>query len=173
MPTGVLLVAERTITLCGTITPTPGRIADIGPGYGKHGLLLHEYLDPTPHVTAVEAWLPYIEDHRLAGIYDAVWPYDALAVAYWRWKQFDLVVMGDVIEHMPKDEALELLARIPGWIVISTPVDFFHTDEGLPPTERHVSHWTLDDFMSTGRLHHHEISYGAHVVRLSPLAGAR
>ena len=67
MPSGVLLVAERTVTLAGTIQPTPQRILDVGAGYGKHGVLLREYLDPTPTVHGVEAWEPYVKAHRLEG----------------------------------------------------------------------------------------------------------
>jgi hypothetical protein len=76
--------------------------------------------------------------------------------------------MGDVIEHMPKPDALAFLDRCPGWVVIATPVDHFDTGEGLPPTEAHVSHWTVADFAATGRLDRHEESYGALIVRLSP-----
>lgn len=169
MPTSVLLVAERAVTFAGTIAPTPRVVLDVGPGFGKYGVLIREYLDPTPtRVDAVEAWEPYIAEHRLEGIYDRVrkgyaerLPADELA-------GYDLVTMGDVIEHMPKGDALAFLARCPGWIVIATPVDHFHTDADLPPTEAHVSHWTRDDFEGTGRLDRYEQSYGAQIVRLAP-----
>ena len=70
MPTSVLLLAERAVTLAATITPTPRTVLDVGAGYGKYGVLLREYLDPTPEVWGVEAWPPYVDAHRLAGIYD-------------------------------------------------------------------------------------------------------
>jgi cyclopropane fatty-acyl-phospholipid synthase-like methyltransferase len=170
MPTSVLLVAERAITFAGTIQPAPRRILDVGPGWGKYGVLLREYLDPTPMwVDAVEAWPPYIVDHRLEGIYDTVHHGFAEDLDDVLLMDYDLVTMGDVIEHMEKDAALDFLSRCPGWVVIATPVVHFHTDEGLPPTEAHVSHWTMDDFNKTGRVNRHEVSYGALIVRLSPL----
>lgn len=169
MPTSVLLVAERAVTFAGTITPTPKVVLDVGAGFGKYGVLLREYLDPTPLVDGVEAWQPYIRPNKLHGIYrrlhacraedlDA----DTLAV-------YDLVNMGDVIEHMDRQDALDFLGRCPGWVVIATPLDHFDTGPGLPPTEAHVSHWAEDDFAATGRLDRYEVSYGAQIVRLSPI----
>ena len=155
MPTSVLLVAERAVTYAGTIVPTPQRVLDVGPGYGKYGVLLREYLDPTPVIDAVEAWLPYIHDHGLEGIYREVMWCRAEDIHDDDLATYDLVMMGDVIEHMEKD------GRKFDAIILDP-----------PPTEAHVSHWTLDDFQSTGRLQRHEVSYGAHIVRLAPLGSA-
>lgn len=169
MPTGVLLVAERTITIAGTVTPSPGIVLDVGCGYGKHGVLLREYLHPTPIVHGVEAWEPYVTANRLRGIYDKLIVGDVLEMTKKQLDKYDMVVMGDVIEHLEKEAAIELLSRIRGWVVIATPVEHFHTDDGLPPTEAHVSHWTRGDFEATGRLDHYEECYGAIVTRLIPL----
>lgn len=168
MPTSVLLVAERAITYAGTITPTPRTVLDIGPGYGKYGVLLREYLDPTPDIDAVEAWAPYVADHRLRGIYDNVLVDRAENLSRTELHFYDLVMMGDVIEHIEKQAALAFLDCCRGWVVIATPVEHFDTGPDLPPTEAHVSHWTFADFEATGRLDRHEIAYGAHVVRLAP-----
>jgi cyclopropane fatty-acyl-phospholipid synthase-like methyltransferase len=170
MPSGVLLVAERTVTLAGTIQPNPQRILDVGAGYGKHGVLLREYLDPTPVVHGVEAWEPYVEAHRLRGIYDHLYTRDALTFTAADLLTYDLIVMGDVIEHFEKEDAFEFLNRAANsWMVIATPVVHFHTDPDLPPTERHLSHWTRRDFEQTGRLDHYEECYGAIIVRLRPV----
>jgi hypothetical protein len=169
MPSGVLLVAERTITLAGTIQPTPRRILDVGAGYGKHGVLLREYLDPTPVVDAVEAWEPYVAAHRLPAIYDNLYVRDVLTLTDDELAPYDLIVMGDVIEHIEKPDALAFLARVPhAWFVIATPVEHFDTGPGLPPTEAHVSHWTFADFAATGRLERYEHRYGAQILRLAP-----
>lgn len=169
MPTGVLLVAERAVTFAGTISPTPKRILDVGCGYGKYSVLLREYLDPDPIVDGVEAWEPYVKNHKLKNLYTKLYVSDVLDLDQDTLDQYDLVMMGDVIEHIEKDDAINLLSRIKGWVVIATPFDHFHTDEGLPPTEAHVSHWTEQDFIDTGRLNRYEVSYGAHVARLSPI----
>lgn len=171
MPSGVLLVAERTITLAGTVQPNPRCVLDIGAGYGKHGVLLREYLDPTPIVHGIEAWEPYVEAHKLRGIYDELFVRDALTLTSEELYPYDMIVMGDVIEHMDKQAALDLIARAPhAWFVIATPVIHFNTDPSLPPTERHISHWTREDFLPTDRVDYTEESYGALLVRLRPLS---
>jgi hypothetical protein len=83
-------------------------------------------------------------------------------------ERYDLVVAADVIEHMPKDEAVAWMRRIPGRILINTPIDFFHNGDGLPPTEEHVSHWTRQDFIDIGRLAHHEEFLGGHIALFGP-----
>jgi 2-polyprenyl-3-methyl-5-hydroxy-6-metoxy-1,4-benzoquinol methylase len=168
MPSGVLLVAERTITLAGTIQPNPQRILDVGAGYGKHGVLLREYLDPTPVVHGVEAWEPYVDAHRLRGIYDHLYVRNILDFTDVELLSYDLVVMGDVIEHLEKQDGIDFINRVSGWMVIATPAVHFNTDPHLPPTERHLSHWVPADFEETGRLDHVEFKYGALIVRLKP-----
>ena len=168
MPTSVLLLAERAVTLAATITPTPRTVLDVGAGYGKYGVLLREYLDPTPEVWGVEAWPPYVDAHRLAGIYDRLHVGDVLTLDEAVLDACDLVFMGDVIEHLDKVAALDLLARIRGWVVVNTPLAWFDTGPGLPPTEAHRSHWTVDDFAATGRLDRHEQQHGGLLARLAP-----
>lgn len=168
MPTGVLLVAERAVTFAGTINPAPKKILDVGCGYGKYSILLREYLDPDPIVDGVEAWEPYVKNFKLKNLYHKLYVDDVLNLSQDILDEYDLIVMGDVLEHIEKQDAIELLDRIRGWVVIATPFEHFHTDEGLPPTEAHVSHWTEEDFVNTNRLDRYEISYGSHVVRLSP-----
>lgn len=168
MPTGNLLVAERAVTFAGTIETPLKLILDVGCGHGKYGVLLREYLEGNPVVDGVESWEPYVKDFNLKGIYNKVYTEDVTKLSQTVLDKYDLVNMGDVIEHIEKEEALNLLDRIKGWVIIATPFDHFHTDEGLPPTEAHVSHWTEEDFIATGRLDWYEVSYGSQVVRLSP-----
>lgn len=168
MPTSVLLVAERAVTFAGTIFSPPKKILDVGPGYGKYGVLLKEYLESDPIIDAVEAWEPYVIDHNLRGIYNQVYVSDVCDLPQDVLDQYELVNMGDVIEHIEKERALNLIDRISGWIIIATPFEHFYTDEGLPPTEAHISHWTEKDFINTGRLDRYEVSYNSHIVRLSP-----
>jgi 2-polyprenyl-3-methyl-5-hydroxy-6-metoxy-1,4-benzoquinol methylase len=169
MPTGSLLAAERAVTFAGTIKDAPKTILDVGCGYGKYGVLLREYLEGDPLIDGVEAWPDYIEKHKLRGIYEELYSCDATDLSKEVLDKYDLVMMGDVIEHIEKEPAIDFLKRVKGWVVICTPFDHFHTDEGLPPTEAHVSHWTKKDFENTGRLDRYEVSHGAHIVRLSPI----
>jgi hypothetical protein len=58
-------------------------------------------------------------------------------------------VLGDVIEHLPKDEGVALIdALLIGTrnVLISTPLDFFEQDIAGNHYERHLSHWKRQDF---------------------------
>jgi SAM-dependent methyltransferase len=166
MPTGNLLVAARQVEIAASLDPVPQLILDVGCGYGKYGVLLREYIDGLPEVHGVEMWEQYVAPFRLRGIYDQLSVGNALAIPALVLDQYDLINMGDVIEHMDKDAALEFLARCRGRVLINTPVDFFHNGDGLPPTEDHVSHWTEQDFRDTGRVEHYEQYLGGHIVLL-------
>jgi len=130
----------------------PRSVLDVGPGYGKYGVLFREYCKPTPVVVAVEAWEPYVKKHFLRGIYDKLIVADVRDLTDATINQCHVVYLGDVIEHMPKKDGQQLLDRIKGPVVINTPEHFFSNPKGLPWTEEHVSHWTVKDFERTGRL---------------------
>lgn len=147
MPTSNLAHAIPILNLVETIDPHPETILDVGPGWGKYATLLREYLNhPPTKIDAVEVHEPYVHDHRLAALYDVVAIGDACDLTPALLATYDLVLMVDVIEHLDKDRALALLDRIPGWVVICTPVEFFSNGPGLPDSETHRSHWTADDW---------------------------
>ena len=179
MPSSNLAVAPLILHLVWQVRPLdrPIRVLDVGPGHGKYGVLVREYVDPGAEVWAVEAWEPYVDDFRLRGIYDRVVVADVLSAltgdqdVVEAFAAADVVLLIDVIEHLPKNRALQLLDMIPGWVIVCTPRDFFPNPADLPHTEAHISHWTADDFPAD-RLDYVDAgaldSLGAVVVRLRP-----
>lgn len=157
------------------------RILDVGPGHGKASVLLREYLHEPPDVIdAVEAWEPYVGRFDLEPLYSRVFVGDVTApqwtlagepvVAQVALDYYDLVLLGDVIEHIPVEPAMDLLRRIPGRVVICTPVEFFDNDPGHqhPPTEAHVSHWTPELWDRVAQFRSMEVLYeriGGWIVR--------
>lgn len=167
MPTSNLAVAPS--VLWNVAEVSPASVLDVGPGWGKYAVLLREYLnDPPARIDAVEAWAPYVDDHRLRALYDDVHVGDCCGLDDATLASYELVLMVDVIEHIEKPAAVEFLGRVPGRVVICTPVAWFDTGPGLPSTEAHVSHWTVDDFVATGRVEAYSEVLGGHVVRLGP-----
>lgn len=183
LPTSLLAIWPD-ILLCVEQVPHR-RVLDVGPGHGKAAILLREYLaDPPDSIDAVEAWEPYVGRFHLDDLYDRVFIGD---VTSGRWDvggssvdaqgqlaRYDLVLMGDVLEHIRQEPAMALLRRIPGRVVICTPVAWFDNDPGHrhPPTEAHVSHWTQADWDSVGAFRSVEVCYqtlGGWVVRLGAL----
>jgi SAM-dependent methyltransferase len=166
MPTSALELAPASVHLVWETKPK--RILDIGCGAGTYGVLLRAFLEGPPRVDGCEAWEPYFATYHLTGIYDQMYAQDATTLDDATLALYDTVFMGDVLEHIAKDDALALLARIPGWVVINTPLLFFHNGEGLPHTEAHVSHWDKEDFQKTGRLDYYEVRLQGQLVRLTP-----
>lgn len=175
MPSSSLQVAPAVIHMVWEVQQArpgrPLRILDVGPGWGKYERLLREYAEPELYIAAVEAWAPYVERHQLAARYDLVIVGDVCDQPAEVLAAFDLVLMVDVLEHIPKPAALALLDRIPGWVVICTPRDFFEQPAD-PPTEAHVSHWTLGEFQAMRRFDRHAprelTTLGGIIVRLRP-----
>lgn len=164
MPTSNLYLAGDILSLVETAGAKS--VLDVGPGHGKYGVLLREYAH-VERVDAVEAWAPYIEAFGLDGIYGQVYAADVCDLATEVLAQYDLVLLVDVIEHIHKDPALALLERIPGWVVVCTPMEFFPQPHEVP-TEHHVSHWTMDDIERNPRLEHRRFQQGGLLFRLSP-----
>ena len=76
---------------------------DVGPCDGNWFHRLGSYLT----MDAVEIFQPNIDRHRLAGKYRRVWCMDVADLEYDR---YDLVLFGDVIEHMPVDRAQKAIS---------------------------------------------------------------
>lgn len=76
---------------------------DVGACDGVWGKHLKDHLGT---LEAVEAYAPNIKAHHLGDIYDAVYAADVRGLEY---KDFDLVIFGDVLEHMSTEEAQAVL----------------------------------------------------------------
>lgn len=184
MPTSLLALSPLIVAHVWEVTrelERPIRILDVGPGFGRYGLLCRELVDGVDAGTrierldAIEAEPRYVERFPwLTDIYDDVFVDDVtnpgIAGAF---EGYDLVLMLDVIEHLEHDAALELLDRLPGYVLISTPRDFFDNPEADAgwDTERHRSHWP--DSASFGpRVDRFDLdaynTFGAVIVRLAP-----
>lgn len=81
----------------------PGSILDIGPGVGTYHDLLSSHLRPAVLWSCIEIFEPYVERYRLRDKYRKVTVGDARAVPFC---SSDIVILGDVLEHMPFDDAL-------------------------------------------------------------------
>lgn len=141
MPTSFMQNIPQVIEVIQKLKPK--KILDIGIGNGKYGLLSKEYLNGVV-VDGVEAWKPYISDIQKA-IYRKIYNQDITTMDLSRLEDYDLYLMIDVIEHVPKTTGHKILQGLGGLILVSTPVEDYraHYDNHF---EDHVSHWTLDDF---------------------------
>lgn len=103
--TSPLFGKKETISFIEKTCPDKNsKILDVGPGRGIYNRLLREkgykYFD------AVEIYLPYIEKFELEKIYNKVFHCDIVGFEY---KHYDIVIMGDIIEHLRIKSAQKVL----------------------------------------------------------------
>jgi cyclopropane fatty-acyl-phospholipid synthase-like methyltransferase len=128
----------------------PHRVLDVGAGAGKYGHLVRSiYMDC--HIAAVEVWKPYIDKFKLKALYDDIYIVDARKHNSF---SYDVVIFGDVIEHMTKEEALAIWEKVKKesrYAIISIPV--CHCPQGHVhgnPFEEHVKDdWSHEEVMES------------------------
>lgn len=98
-------------------------VLDIGAGQGTYYKLLNKYI-PDAIWSCVEAWQPYIDNFNLKDFYTNVFNED-IRTFNATGRSYDLVIAGDVLEHMLKEEALDVFAKfkpICKYFIISIPI---------------------------------------------------
>jgi SAM-dependent methyltransferase len=126
-------------------------ILDIGAGSGTYHNLLESNGIRLDKFDAVEVWQPYVEQYSLKDRYDHVFQVDARKHNKF---DYDLVILGDVLEHMTKEEAIALWTKISKkakHAIISIPIIHYpqgHIDGN--PYEEHVKEdWTTEEVLET------------------------
>lgn len=96
----------------------PMKTLDVGIGYGRWGILLREFLDMWDDgiidgkwkriIDGVEIFRDYIKDYHNY-FYDKIHIGNALDYIKYTDENYDLIILGDIIEHFTKDEGKELI----------------------------------------------------------------
>jgi|WetSurMetagenome_2_1015567.scaffolds.fasta_scaffold512202_1 hypothetical protein len=136
------------------------RVLDVGPGCGTYSDLLRPVL-PSAAFSAVEVYEPYIGKYELLSKYDCVMVCDIRSVPARIIRDYDLVIFGDVLEHMPKADACELLwnCSYPSIIVVSIPMGVRPQGAvGGNKHEEHVASWEFDEMANTLQLMVHGVA---------------
>lgn len=166
MPTSDINNIASVVHLAWEIAPE--RILDIGPGRGKYGLLLREYLEEPVFIDAIEVEPRYVTS-RLEAIYDQV-TVGSIMDHLPDLDRYDLVLMVDVLEHLTKEEGQAVLDACHAPVIVATPREFFQNPEWESyPSEEHRSLWAVDDF--AGRIAAVADSDSSIVVRLRSRRG--
>ncbi len=96
-------IKERVTALADS---APVSVLDVGPGVGTYAKLLAG--PQVSHLTGLEIFEPYVDTYRLRQYYDEIIIGDARQVDL---PPADVVILGDVAEHMTEAEALDLWNR--------------------------------------------------------------
>lgn len=123
----------------------PERVVDVGPGWGKYGLMCREYLSRLKWLDAVEVKEGRCPVQDL--IYDHIFESDARC--FHGWGSYDLILLIDVIEHMSKEDGhalLRMMLRTGASVLVSTPKVFVEQHDDHNPYEEHICLWDWRDF---------------------------
>jgi len=146
-------------------------VLDVGCGFGKWGFLIRLYIQawtskPTKEiyqnwrnnlrVDAIEIFEDYITDlQRL--IYNNIYIGDMRKVIE-EVGNYDLIFMGDVLEHIPFEDGLEFLKKARGkakWVIVNMP-NYFYKGSATMGNEAEIHHhiWTDDEFPDNPKITH-------------------
>jgi hypothetical protein len=159
MPTGASESYPYIIEFARELVPQPRRILDVGVGFGTIGFLVRNYFEAKDHLRfSKRKWkitLIGIEIHRsyLQSLQKQI--YDSMIIGdvfdeVEKLGTFDLVFLGDIIEHFSKSEGhhlLSLLLQRAKYVIIATPLGYKKQGAvGRNVHEAHKSGWVLKDF---------------------------
>ncbi len=135
----------------------PSSILDIGAGIGKWGFLCRDQLEFLQGRPDKDSWVTRIYGIEIyEGYRNPLWDYcyddfwvgnvvDVLEEA----PDVDLILLADILEHMPKEKGQKLLTRLEEkgcYLLISTPAYFFKGEHDNNPASEHISFWGPKDF---------------------------
>jgi phospholipid N-methyltransferase len=134
---------------------------DIGAGAGKYGRLIRSIL-PHSELTAVEIEPEYVARFDLHSIYNTVVQIDVRALVESNQDAvYDVVIFGDVIEHLPKSAGIDLIHffsyRCKKMLVVY-PSKYVQYSADGKASESHRSVWCPADF-DTFACEHHSASF--------------
>lgn len=121
---------------------------DIGPGRGKYGRMMRE-LRPDVHLTAMEVDGDYVERFGLRALYDHVRNASAHRLLESPDAEWDIVFLGDVIEHLPKSQGLDVLHYLvyrTRYLWVQFPLRYRQGSLAGHASEAHMSIWARADF---------------------------
>ena len=121
---------------------SPVEILDIGPGVGTYAKLLAG--PEVSRLTCIEIYEPYVHTYRLHQYYDDVIIGDARTTPF---PDTDIVILGDVAEHMTEPEALALWdkACAAARVAVYLSIPIVHYPQGHIEGNAHEEH-VVDDW---------------------------
>lgn len=135
-------------------------ILDVGCGQGKLMLLIRMRTN-IKRAVGVDLFKPYIEEAKRLKTHDRFIIQDVRKINF-KPRSFDIVLCSHVIEHMPKKDALILLAKMEKiakkQIVIASPIgEMYHPAVDGNPLQIHLSAFTPEEFRRRG---YKTVNYG-------------
>lgn len=123
---------------------------DIGPGEGTYWYALQG--TSMQQMDGIEAWGPYLNTYDLWSKYKHLWIADAYYFNWDKLQPYDLVLLGDVLEHMSEEHGKEVIAKAAekgAYVVLSLPIYVYHQGwgDGGNWFESHLVQYSHDSVM--------------------------
>jgi hypothetical protein len=159
MPVSIWLGMED--CLQAIVERRPSAVLDAGIGFGIWGGLLRQYLDVWSGRIQPEQWTTRIDGIEIdekriqphaRQLYTELFVGDIRELVPRRASEqrYDVILFGDVIEHLPKDDGQNLLAvaakLASQLVVVRIPLGDGWRREGREEPDHHRSQWHADDF---------------------------
>lgn len=119
-------------------------ILDVGAGAGTYYDLLRDVTNDA-HWDAIEVWEPYISRFNLSDKYNNIINKDAITLDWPSIGDYDIIIFGDVLEHMTTDDARSIIRKAIAqskMVVISVPIiPLIQGAEEGNPYETHLAYY--------------------------------
>jgi len=122
---------------------------DIGTGDGKYGRMVRGY-HPTCSTEGIEIEADYVDRFGLRSIYDDLQVMDCMNLLHNPDAEWDLVIVGDVVEHLRKSDGIDLLNFLvyrAKWILVIFPERMIQNSWEGYKREAHISVWNPNSFV--------------------------
>jgi len=109
---------DEIVSYLKTNYPSDAKVIDLGCGDGKWAFALGEHFK---NIHGVESYLNYVNSLNLQEIYSKIHFDNFLNIDF---EYYDVVIMGDVLHHLSKNDAIEFFDKIKdkvGEIIITVP----------------------------------------------------
>jgi len=119
-----------------SILPKETKILDVGPGSGTYFNLMGDYFE---NWDACEIHEPYISQYNLKGKYKNV--FVSCATQFQEYSKYDLVILGDILEHLTIEDAQDLLCnklKDVGQVMVAVPYEYPQGASKGVESERHL-----------------------------------
>lgn len=108
MPNSTAIFKKQVIAWINNNFPKDAKILDVGAGSGHWRKFLYNY----PDMHAIEIFAPYVEKFHLEDSYVTCTTGNVIEQPAEFFLGYDLIIMGDVVEHMSQEDALSVIDKI-------------------------------------------------------------
>lgn len=141
----------------------PKTVLDVGAGAGKNGKFV-KHINKDILLEAIEPTQNYIEEYQLGSFYDTVYQKDILSFTKENSsKKYDLIIIGDVLEHLFKTEVIDYLDYFlyrAKWIIAIWPTHLDQDDVNSNSFESHKSNFYLKDLANNFDIVYYVSNFG-------------